>query len=684
MPQLPTEPQKVILPLGHATSDQSSMRWSGEGSPWWFVSNAQTHLGRMVPDFTVGVVPNVDGSREASVEPSTFGPYFFRDFLEHRRIVDADMRILAGDRELFVQDVGGVIAPDYVNITPLYRVGTVDVTNGSSTVNGTGTSWFDSAIHERSFFSVDYITWYEITNFGGNNTLSITPSFQGSTDSDIPYYIRRVTLYDDTHEPRSNVGFYMGTRLSDLYVCGTYIDILPIVSPIPMFHDYALYRIGMAIGPSQDPSAPVGLLDQEPLLGGSAPPEPGVQSLGQRMLVSGMGLMDTGHIILFTREYDSFNPEQSSWARLRWSSPVDDAEWLNEPAGFLDFAHAPGRPTAMVETARGFEFHFTRGIQLGIPTGLTSQPVAIQSTRASYGAAHPRAWVHYGGTTYFLDEENNLRAWDGQRDQIIMPALQVRNQILFQNPEAVSPDSLYYFDRLPQLALAYSQLHDSLVIYGVEMGDFGVAPFTSYVVMVNLSDGSITNREFPSDHLRGFSNLGRLGRVSTILSGALSGYFRRTPNTQQESRTHRIETISKAMDFGYPGYLKTITRVALNFRGVAPDRVDVSLGSGQPPGTFPDDFLIRFRRVDYEQRLASTGVGPPGSEHLQQLVWYPEQDGTEGGANAIGDAFEQARESWIVGFIAESISARVSELDSLEVHYQVLGAAEVDVDEAGE
>lgn len=63
-----------------------------------------------------------------------------------------------------------------------YKVGTVSVTNNSSTVTGTGTTWVQAAAVGESFLGPDE-RLYEITAINSNTSLTISPAYKGSTST---------------------------------------------------------------------------------------------------------------------------------------------------------------------------------------------------------------------------------------------------------------------------------------------------------------------------------------------------------------------------------------------------------------------------------------------------------------------------------------------------------------------
>lgn len=63
-----------------------------------------------------------------------------------------------------------------------YRVGTVNVTNNSSTIIGVGTAWVEAAKPGETFLGPDG-GLYEITGINSNTSLSINPAYKGPTSS---------------------------------------------------------------------------------------------------------------------------------------------------------------------------------------------------------------------------------------------------------------------------------------------------------------------------------------------------------------------------------------------------------------------------------------------------------------------------------------------------------------------
>lgn len=89
-----------------------------------------------------------------------------------------------------------------VYLTPRYETGTVDVTNGSTTVAGNGTAWQANVkpgdfIHIGEAGQTDpSAEWLEIDAVTDDGTLVLAESYSGATDTNLNYTIRRVFTGD--------------------------------------------------------------------------------------------------------------------------------------------------------------------------------------------------------------------------------------------------------------------------------------------------------------------------------------------------------------------------------------------------------------------------------------------------------------------------------------------------------
>ncbi|MFT7316708.1 MAG: hypothetical protein ACI8ZA_000743 [Gammaproteobacteria bacterium] len=76
-----------------------------------------------------------------------------------------------------------------------YRVGTVNVTNGSAAIVGVGSNWQNDviAIAIGDAFTIDAKTWYEVISVNDDTSITLDRGFEGATASDVEYAILRNT-----------------------------------------------------------------------------------------------------------------------------------------------------------------------------------------------------------------------------------------------------------------------------------------------------------------------------------------------------------------------------------------------------------------------------------------------------------------------------------------------------------
>lgn len=94
-----------------------------------------------------------------------------------------------------------------------YRVGTVNVTNNSSTIIGVGTAWVQAAAIGETFLGPDG-GLYEITGINSNTSLSINPAYKGPTSTAQNYALMPTQSYlrDLAAEAAALVASYAAVR----------------------------------------------------------------------------------------------------------------------------------------------------------------------------------------------------------------------------------------------------------------------------------------------------------------------------------------------------------------------------------------------------------------------------------------------------------------------------------------
>jgi hypothetical protein len=130
---------------------------------------------------------------------------------------------------------------------PWYKTGTVSVTLNSNAVIGAGTSFIANSRVGDAFRGPDG-GWYEVTNIASDTALSISPNYQGSTNSSGVYALAPMQGYvkDSADALRALVNTY-GTKLAALGTTGNY-DILPVIKGGTGGATQADARTGLGLG----------------------------------------------------------------------------------------------------------------------------------------------------------------------------------------------------------------------------------------------------------------------------------------------------------------------------------------------------------------------------------------------------------------------------------------------------
>ena len=110
---------------------------------------------------------------------------------------------------------------------PWYKAGTVSVTLNSNAVIGTGTAFIANSRVGDGFRGPDG-GWYEVTNIASDTAMSISPNYQGATNTAGGYALAPLQGYvkDSADALRALINQF-GVKLAALGTTGNY-DILPV------------------------------------------------------------------------------------------------------------------------------------------------------------------------------------------------------------------------------------------------------------------------------------------------------------------------------------------------------------------------------------------------------------------------------------------------------------------------
>lgn len=105
-------------------------------------------------------------------------------------------------------------------LTRRYETGTVDVTNGSAVVTGTGTAWTSSDLKAGDFFHAGATgqteltaVWYEIASVDSDTQITLTTNYAEATQSGIAY-TARLTFTGDLFDYWESAIFFAGSNLT--------------------------------------------------------------------------------------------------------------------------------------------------------------------------------------------------------------------------------------------------------------------------------------------------------------------------------------------------------------------------------------------------------------------------------------------------------------------------------------
>lgn len=146
---------------------------------------------------------------------------------------------------------------------PWLRGGTVNVTNGSTTVVGLNADFAANAKIGDAFIGPDGLN-YEIGNVASATVISIIPAYKGATANGATYAIMPVQGYPKAlADAFSDINRQWGIKLADLGTTGNY-DMLPVNKGGTGGNTQAAARTGLGLGTSATAQLVASLTDSSP------------------------------------------------------------------------------------------------------------------------------------------------------------------------------------------------------------------------------------------------------------------------------------------------------------------------------------------------------------------------------------------------------------------------------------
>lgn len=394
-------------------------------------------------------------------------------------------RLVVTTREVLYLD-----AATWKNITPVYSVGTIDVTNGTKavTVNTGSPLWADRGIHLGNCIELPAGSgaWYAISTVT-NTQITLENNFEGTTLTNAAYTIRRTLMKG--YDGPTNL-FFAHYFNGDLYIAGGFgrreVDAWD----------------GMVLRLPDIQASGKSATDVEILFGGDKDYESGLDEIGYFVEIRGFQIMADGRLLLAGVSLDDVTPTSSN-ARLWYSSNVSPSVWTSSPGGAIDVVTKHTELTALGYLNGFYTIHFYDGIELAAPTGVDDPPVSIQGTSANQGTIAPLALRSTGSVEIFPGRNRRINIFDGvasrsvsrasraliddhQLDRILRAACAVvdtyREQyrlFMVDNPDAATTFT-------SELVFSYAQEHFGLAWpnqYGVPIGAVLADPYHGTTAM---------------------------------------------------------------------------------------------------------------------------------------------------------------------------------------------------------
>lgn len=325
--------------------------------------------------------------------------------------------ILVTSSDIYILDPGA----GWSVATPIYNTGTIDVTSGSATIVGTGTTWQTDNIAKNASHIVVGGKWLTITQVVSDTEMEVNPA-PDITDSGIPYTIRRGFQAQSDDSISNNASIYVTMHNGDLYVAGTNCGGPNTPAVIRVRHF------------TSDPQPGQYLMASKAL-------DPAIDVFENLLEINGMVNLPDGRVMLATTELDpdssGSGEEWLAQSRLRYSSHLDVFEWVEEPGGFLDdVSGGAGKITALAPFGRAYTVHYRDAISLATLTGQDEPPVALQATRSHVGTGAYRTIRLANGNQLFVGHDGAIYRFNGLYTEQVSNAFRDQMQAFQRNAAA--------------------------------------------------------------------------------------------------------------------------------------------------------------------------------------------------------------------------------------------------------
>lgn len=287
----------------------------------------------------------------------------------------------------------------FVSITPEYSVGTVDVQNGSPTVQlNTGSPvWADRGISSPNIIQLPDTNWYRISS-ATNSAITLTSNYQGGTLTNQSYLIRRTWNLDTASIVQ--IEEFNG----DIYVMG----------PFGQSYD----TIVLKIAAYEETSPRPGPSDVSMVFGGAFVYESGLDYVNYYFYSKGMKFLPDGRMVM-AGGWGNNAQQVVGASRVLYSSPASVSTWSTSPGGAFDAVSRSGEVTGLGSIQGQLTLHWNNGIDILTLTGLDDPPLSVSPTDVDTGALRQPLLQEIDGREWYVGSDMAIHAFDGRESPAI-------------------------------------------------------------------------------------------------------------------------------------------------------------------------------------------------------------------------------------------------------------------------
>jgi len=556
----------------------------GAHALWTDMNNLRGHDGvlkRAEPLVAIGggsgsptIVLNTDSTAYANVQT----PLLIRLFETNG---GAARMLVITNREAFIWT-----GASWVNITPVYNVGTVNVTNGSLTVSAaSGTpDWLNRGIGGGQLVQLPDGNWYYIDTCS-STTLTLKAAYTGPTASNQAYTIRRTFSGNGAN---GNGLAFAQIFNGDLYIAMGFSG-----------QDSAVYMVPDVVLPTK-----LSWTSSEItfLVSGRFQFSAGLDFLGYYIFIRGMHILEDGRIVLGLHWWNP-STNANGQNRVLYSSHLNQAVWLTSPGGFTDLIQRSGELTALVRIPRGVAVHFSDGVVLGTMNGQDDPPLDFQGTRANVGTISPKTIATTPLGDIFIGSDRRLKIFDGNQCQnlstgadyeIFQRGYDVLKTSTFIQPDLYRGELRIFFPEDPAFLphIEASGLYQTKVV-SVNLETLATRKSQYRVLVTAATENVIPANLGPYANQQRYYTASYVG-IPSLVNGVVTSLVYRLSETQDPADLHPehpsgsrggIYADTDDLDFGSPMLDKCISHVTLWYRakewaGSEAVEVQISADSG--------------------------------------------------------------------------------------------------------